>query len=189
MLKKIFRVSIFISVLLFLFGLVLIFNSEEFIKSISIILGLLLLVIGILPVADFFRYRRDDAISGISLISGIFSIVCGLMFLLNEDMLMILIPVFIGVWMIINGVNKFRFAFNLKDRQESTWIITFIFSIIIIVCGGYFIINPVRGVKIVTQTLGIIICIYSLLDIIDCILIKIKYKEIKTEITKVIDEQ
>jgi len=189
MLKKIFRVSIFISVLLFLFGLVLIFNSEEFIKSISIILGLLLLVIGILPVADFFRYRRDDAISGISLISGIFSIVCGLMFLLNEDMLMILIPVFIGVWMIINGVNKFRFAFNLKDRQESTWIITFIFSIIIIVCGGYFIINPVRGVKIVTQTLGIIICIYALLDIIDCILIKIKYKEIKTEITKVIDEQ
>ena len=189
MLKKIFRVSILISVLLFLFGLVLIFNSEEFIKSISIILGLLLLVIGILPVADFFRYRRDDAISGISLISGIFSIVCGLMFLLNEDMLMILIPVFIGVWMIINGVNKFRFAFALKDMEEPTWLVTFIFSIIIIVCGGYFIINPVRGVKIVTQTLGIIICIYSLLDIIDCILIKIKYKEIKTEITKVIDEQ
>ena len=148
MLKKIFRASIITSLLLFLFGLVLIFNSEDFIKSISIIVGLILLVIGILPVADFFRYRRDDAISGISLISGIFSIVCGLMFLLNEDMLLILIPVFIGVWMIINGVNKFRFAFELKDIQEKSWIITFVFSIIIVVCGGYFIINPARGVKL-----------------------------------------
>ena len=193
MLKRIYRASIITSILLFLFGLVLIFNSEEFIKSISIIIGLILLVIGILPVADFFRYRRDDMITGISLISGIFSIVCGLMFLLNEDMLLILIPVFIGVWMIINGVNKFRFAFELKDQGEKSWVITFIFSILIVVCGGYFIINPVRGARIVSQTLGIIICIYAVLDIIDCILIKIKYKEIKKEINKqidnVIDEQ
>ena len=189
MLKRIFRTSILTSVLLFLFGLVLIFNSEEFIKSITIIIGLILLIIGILPVASFFRYRKDDAITGISLISGIFSIVCGLVFLLNEDMLLVLIPVFVGVWMIINGVNKFRFAFALKDQEEKSWIVTFIFSILIIVCGGYFIINPVRGSKFVSETLGIIICIYSVLDIIDCILIKVKYKEITTEVRKVIDEQ
>lgn len=189
MLKRIYRASIITSILLFAFGLVLIFNSEGFIKSISTIIGIILLVIGILPVVDFFRYRRDTAISGISLISGIFSIVCGLMFLLNENMLMILIPVFIGVWMIINGINKFQFAFQLKDQEEKLWIITFIFSIIIIVCGAYFILNPIRGAKLVSQTLGIIICIYAVLDIIDCILIKLKYKEITTEITKVIDEQ
>ena len=169
MLKRIFKASIITSVLLFLFGIVLIFNSEGFIKSISAIIGILLLVIGILPV--------------------IFSIVCGLMFLLNDNMLMILIPVFIGVWMIINGVNKFRFAFELKDNEEGSWIITFIFSILIVVLGSYLIINPIRGVGLVSQTLGIFICIYAFLDIIDCILIKIKYKEIKREITKVIDEQ
>lgn len=189
MLKRIYRASIITSILLFAFGLVLIFNSEGFIKSISTIIGIILLIIGVLPVVDFFRYRRDTAISGISLISGIFSIVCGLMFLLNENMLMILIPVFIGVWMIINGINKFQFAFQIKDQGEKTWLVTFIFSILIIVCGAYFIINPIRGAKLVSQTLGIIICIYAILDIIDCILIKVKYKEITTEITKVIDEQ
>ena len=91
--------------------------------------------------------------------------------------------------MIINGINKFQFAFQLKDQEEKSWVITFIFSIIIIVCGAYFILNPIRGAKLVSQTLGIIICIYAVLDIIDCILIKLKYKEITTEITKVIDEQ
>ena len=189
MLKRIFRASLITSILLFCFGLILIFNSEGFIKSISTIIGIGLLVIGILPVVEFFRYRTDTFVSGISLISGIFSIVCGLMFLLNENMLMVIVPALIGVWMIINGVNKFQFAFNLKDQNENSWLITFIFSILIILCGAYFIINPIRGVKIVGGTLGIIICVYSVLDIIDCLIIKAKYNETVKEITKVIDEQ
>ena len=105
---------------------------------------------------------------------------------------MILIPVFIGVWMIINGINKIQLAFQIKDEEEKSWIVTFIFSIIIIVCGGYFIINPISGAQIVTGTLGVIICIYAVLDIIDCILIKLKYKETENEIKKidkVVDDQ
>jgi len=192
MLKRIYRASIVTSIFIFLFGLILILNSEAFIKSISAIIGIILLIIGILPVVMFFRYR-NSYMSTAGLIPGIFSIVCGLMLLLNEDMLLVLIPIFIGVWMIINGINKFRFAFELKDQNENSWIITFIFSILVIICGGYLIVDPIRGAKLVGQTLGIIICIYAILDIIACILIKVKYKEIEKEvnkvITNVIDEQ
>ena len=72
---------------------------------------------------------------------------------------------------------------------NTLWIITFIFSILIIICGGYFIINPIRGSRLVGQTLGIIICIYAVFDIIDCILIKRKYIEVKEELTKIVSEQ
>lgn len=192
MVKKVYRMSIVSSIILFLFGLLLILNAEGFIKSISAIIGVVLLLIGIFPVIDYFRYRKEGMLAGIGLISGIFSIVCGLMFLLNENMLMILVPVFIGVWMIINGINKLQIAFEIRDEKEKSWIITFVFSIIIIIIGAYFIINPISGAELVANTLGIIICIYALLDIIDCILIKIKLKktlnEIK-EVNKVIDEQ
>lgn len=192
MVKKVYRMSIVSSIILFLFGLLLIFNAEGFIKSISAIIGIVLLLIGIFPVVDYFRYRKDGILAGIGLISGIFCIVCGLMFLLNETMLMILIPVFIGVWMIINGINKLQIAFEIRDEEEKSWVITFIFSIIIIVLGAYFIINPINGAELVTQTLGIIICIYAMLDIIDCILIRIKFKKTVNdmkEINKIVDEQ
>lgn len=189
MLKKVYRMSMVSSIILFLFGLILILNTETFIKSVSAIIGVILLLIGIFPVIDYFRYRKEGVLAGIGLISGVFSIVCGLMFLLNENMLMILVPVFIGVWMIINGINKLQIAFEIRDNEERSWIVTFIFSIIIIVAGAYFIINPISGAQIVTSTLGIIICIYAILDIIDCILIKIKIKETKKEINKIIDEQ
>lgn len=193
MLKRIYRMSLITSILLFLFGILLISNANGFIKSISTIIGIVLLLIGVFPVVDYFRYRKEGILAGISLVSGIFSIVCGLMFLLNENMLMVLIPVFIGVWMIINGINKLQLAFEIKDQNEKSWIITFIFSILIIVCGGYFIINPISGAQLVTSTLGIIICIYAVLDIIDCIIIKVKVGQIVSELkeieSKVIDEQ
>ena len=192
MVKKVYRMSLITSIVLFLFGLLLILNAEGFIKSISAIIGVILLLIGIFPVTDYFRYRKEGLIALIGLISGIFSIVCGLMFLLNENMLMILIPAFVGVWMIINGINKLQLSYQIKDSGESSWIVTFIFSILIILCGGYFIINPISGAQIVTQTLGIIICIYALLDIIDCIMIKIKLKKVIKEVnkeSKIISEQ
>lgn len=193
MLKRIYRMSLITSILLFLFGILLISNADGFIKSISTIIGIVLLLIGVFPVVDYFRYRKEGILAGISLVSGIFSIVCGLMFLLNENMLMVLIPVFIGVWMIINGINKLQLSFEIKDQNEKSWVITFIFSILIIVCGAYFIINPIRGAQIVTSTLGIIICIYAVLDIIDCIIIKVKVGQVVNELkeieSKVIDEQ
>lgn len=193
MLKKVFNISIISSVLLFLFGLILAVNAEGFIKSITVAIGVVLLLIGVFPVIDYFRYRKEGLGASVGLISGIFSIVCGLMLLINEDLLMILIPVFIGVWMIINGINKIQVSFEIKDLGEKSWIITFIYSILIIVLGGYFIVNPISGATTVTSFIGIVLCIYAVLDIIDCIIIKVKVKSFKKELDKiennVVDEQ
>ncbi len=193
MLKKVFNISIISSLLLFLFGLVLAVNAEGFIKSITVAIGVVLLLIGVFPVIDYFRYRKEGLGASVGLISGIFSIVCGLMLLINEDLLMILIPVFIGVWMIINGINKIQVSFEIKDLGEKSWIITFIYSILIMVLGGYFIVNPISGATTVTSFIGIILCIYAVLDIIDCIIIKVKVKNLKKDLDKiennVVDEQ
>lgn len=193
MLKKVFNISMISSVLLFLFGLILAVNAEGFIKSITVAIGVILLLIGAFPVIDYFRYRKDGLGASIGLISGIFSIVCGLMLLINEDLLMILIPVFIGVWMIINGINKIQVSFEIKDLGEKSWIITFIYSVLIMVLGGYFIVNPISGATTVTSFIGIILCIYAVLDIIDCVIIKVKVKNFKKELEKiennVVDEQ
>ena len=193
MLKKVFNISIISSLLLFLFGLVLAVNAEGFIKSITVAIGVVLLLIGVFPVIDYFRYRKEGLGASVGLISGIFSIVCGLMLLINEDLLMILIPVFIGVWMIINGINKIQVSFEIKDLGEKSWIITFIYSILIMVLGGYFIVNPISGATTVTSFIGIILCIYAVLDIIDCVIIKVKVKNFKKDLDKiennVVDEQ
>ena len=192
MIKKIYNISLISSILLFVFGLLMAINSEAFLKTMTIILGVILIIIGVFPIFEYFRTKGSLG-AGIGLISGIFSVVCGLMFLFNEDMLMILVPVFIGVWMIINGINKIQLALQLRDDNENTWIITFVYSIIIVILGGFFVIKPVSGANIVETTIGIILCIYAIFDIVDCILIKIKVKKIVDEVkeidSNVVDEQ
>ena len=192
MIKKIYNISLISSILLFVFGLLMAINSEAFLKTMTIILGVILIIIGVFPIFEYYRTKGSLG-AGIGLISGIFSVVCGLMFLFNEDMLMILVPVFIGVWMIINGINKIQLALQLRDDNENTWIITFVYSIIIVILGGFFIIKPVSGANIVATTIGIILCIYAIFDIVDCILIKIKVKKIVDEVkeidSNVVDEQ
>ena len=192
MIKKIYNISLISSILLFVFGLLMAINSEAFLKTMTIILGVILIIIGVFPIFEYFRTKGSLG-AGIGLISGIVSVVCGLMFLFNEDMLMILVPVFIGVWMIINGINKIQLALQLRYDNENTWIITFVYSIIIVILGGFFIIKPVSGANIVATTIGIILCIYAIFDIVDCILIKIKVKKIVDEVkeidSNVVDEQ
>lgn len=192
MIKKIYNISLISSILLFVFGLLMAINSEAFLKTMTIILGVILIIVGVFPIFEYFRTKENFGAS-IGLISGIFSVVCGLMFLFNEDMLMILVPVFIGVWMIINGINKIQLSLQLRDENEGTWVITFIYSIVVVILGGFFVIRPVSGANIVATTIGIVLCIYAVIDIIDCILIKVKVKKFVDEVKKIdsniVDEQ
>ena len=195
--KKVYRMSLVSSLFLLIIGVLMITNGELFFESISKIIGIIFIVIGIFPVVDYFRHRSATMLTGVGLISGVFSIVFGLLFLLNEDMLSTIIPVFVGVWMIINGINKIGLSYELKDNEESSWIVTFIFSVLIVILGAYMIIDPISGSDIISSAIGIIICVYATFDIIDCILIWIKMRKINKEVEnmskidkkKVVDEQ
>jgi len=56
--KKIYRMSLISSVLFFIFGLLLVFQTEGVIKTVSIVMGCLLLGLGIVPIANYFKNRN-----------------------------------------------------------------------------------------------------------------------------------
>ena len=179
LLKKVYRMSLLSSIVFLVFGLLLIFQTENVINTVSVIIGVLLLVIGIYPIVNYFRNRQSGFFSSAGLLYGIFSFVAGVVIIVNKNLLATIIPVLSGVWMIINSVNKIQIAMELRDRKVSSWIISFIFAIIILIGGTLLIINPFRGAVILSKTVGIIIVIYSILDIADSIYIKIKSKQVK----------
>lgn len=183
--KKVFKMSLISSVLFLIFGLLLIFQTQNVIKTISIIIGGLLLIIGIFPIINYFKNRNQNFFANAGLLYGIFSVVAGIIIMVNNNLLATIIPVLTGVWMIINSVNKIQLSMELRDRRISAWLISFIFAIIILVVGALLIINPINGAVILSKTVGIIIVIYAILDISDSIFIKIKSASIITEIIEV----
>ena len=185
MFKKVYRVSLISSIMFFIFGLLLIIQTEKVIKTISLIIGILLLVIGIFPIINYFRNRFKNFFSNAGLLYGIFSVVAGIIIMVNNHLLATIIPVLTGVWMIINSVNKIQLSMELRDNNIKSWIVSFIFAILILIGGSFLIVNPFNGAVILSKTVGILIVIYTILDISDSIFININTRKIISQIVEI----
>ena len=91
--------------------------------------------------------------------------------------------------MIINSVNKIQIAMELRDNNIKSWLITFIFSILILILGVLFIINPFASAVLLGKTIGIFIVIYAILDIVDSVIIKLKAKDVINQIIEIKEEK
>lgn len=186
--KRIFWASIASTLVMLLFGILLFIFPETVIKSVAIAMGVIFIMIGVIPIINYFRFRATGFTTTFSFLLGIFCIVAGLILLMNENILGTIIPILTGVWMIINSINRISISMDLRDDKIPFWVITFIYAILTLVAGVLLILDPVNGGKLVTKTIGIIICAYSTLDVIDLILIRIKAKKVVKEVKKIIEE-
>ena len=186
--KRIFWASIASTLVMLLFGILLFIFPETVIKSVAIAMGVIFIMIGVIPIINYFRFRATGFTTTFSFLLGIFCIVAGLILLMNENILGTIIPILTGVWMIINSINRISISMDLRDDKIPFWVITFIYAILTLVTGVLLILDPVNGGKLVTKTIGIIICVYSTLDVIDLILIRIKAKKVVKEVKKIIEE-
>jgi uncharacterized membrane protein HdeD (DUF308 family) len=144
-------------------------------------------MIGVVPIINYFRFRARGFSTTFSFMMGIFCIVAGLVLLMNENILTTIIPIITGVWMIINSINRISISMDLRDDQIPFWVITFIYAILTLITGVLLILDPVNGGRLVTKSIGIIIVIYSIIDIINLILVRIKAKKVVNEVKKIIE--
>lgn len=185
--KRIFWVSLASILIMLLFGILLFIFPETVIKSVAISMGVIFIMIGVVPIINYFRFRARGFSTTFSFMMGIFCIVAGLVLLMNENILTTIIPIITGVWMIINSINRISISMDLRDDQIPFWVITFIYAILTLITGVLLILDPVNGGRLVTKSIGIIIVIYSIIDIINLILVRIKAKKVVNEVKKIIE--
>lgn len=188
LLKKVFLMSLVSSILFFVFGLLLFLQTDAVIKTVSVMIGIILVGLGVVPIVNYFKTRNAGFFSSTGFLYGIFSVVAGFIILFNSDILATIIPILSGVWVIVNSVNKIQISMELRDEKVDFWIVSFIFSLLMLVVGAFLIINPLKSSLYVTQTIGIVIMVYAALDIIDTIVIKVKAKKVAKDISDSIIE-
>ncbi len=186
--KRIFWMSMISTIAILSFGVLLFIFPDTVIKTVAIIMGVAFLIIGIIPIINYFRFRSRGFATTFSFMMGMLCIIAGLVLLMNENILNTIIPIITGLWMVINGINRISISMDLRDDKISFWAITLVYAIITLVAGVLLVLDPVNGGKLVTKTIGIIICIYAVIDVIDLILIKIKAKQVVNEVKKIIEQ-
>jgi len=163
--------SIIVCILLSILGIIMIIFPQTSLNTFATIISLLLITSGIYLVSIDIKAFNNIILIDTSL-SGICSILMGVILLLNPQILSIIIPFIIGLWIIIDSIIKIKISFILKNIGISKWIITLLLSIVSIICSIILILNPEIASISLTILLGIIIIIYSILGIIDILIFK-----------------
>lgn len=182
--------TIITSLFLLALGILLIVKSDATIMMVSYVIGAVLIALGVLAIINFLRSKSE--LYHLDIVYGIVTIILGVLVIENPKVIGSIIPFVVGVGILINSGTKLKYALDLKDNKEEVWKYTLIVAIISAILGVLLVFNPFKATSLIVQIIGIVICVYALLDIVSTILLKKKFtkkSEIKEADIKMIEDK
>ena len=159
-LKKSGWTDIIVSLIFVIFGIMLISRPEAIVSVISILLGAIFIVMGVLKIIDYYSNGKQDnyliAISTVMILIGIVIMFCA-------DVILSVFGILIAIWIIYSGMMNLQTVLIWKDYKSRLWLVTLLLAIITIIVGIYILINY----QALLQTIGVAILIYGVVDIIE----------------------
>lgn len=169
--------------LLFLtFGIILLTSTEDLISIVSKVIGAAIIIAGIVKTLVYvYRKGKLGDYSLSELLIGIVLICFGVLLIVVSSTLSFAIRTIIGIWIVFAGINRIIFSISIKSIDNRGFIIYLITSLLMIGLG----VLIISG--IFDQFIGLLIIVYSLMEIIDYVYYSLKSRnyEGKQEIQKV----
>ena len=169
-LKKSGWVDILVSVVFAIIGIFMIMKTDVAIKIMSYVLGGIFIVLGIVKCVDYFLSKGKYDFYNYDLIYGIIAIIIGLVTIFCSGLIESMFRMMIAFWIIYSGLIRLSLSLKLHVAQVKIWSISLILSIIMIIGGIYMLFQ--RGALVLT--LGIIMLVYSIIDLIESVIF-VKY--------------
>lgn len=174
LLKKVFNIyiyqSIISSIIIFILGLVFLFNPTIATRTVEIITSIILMALGIGAIFNYFS-KATLKIFNFNLAYGIVSIILGFLIVINPFALVNIITIIFGAWLCVSGLVKVNYGLNFKRVNEDSWVLTLVIGLLTLAFGIVVVINPFINLYL-TQVLGLFISIYAVLDFTETILLK-----------------
>ncbi len=173
-LKKAGWTSILTSLVLAIIGIVMIYNPQTTMQFISTILGIFFIIMGIIKLINYFVTKGNSSLFTNDIAWGIISIIIGLVVIIYSSTIENIFRIMIGIWIIYSGFTRLNLSFKLKSVSQKVWAFVLILSVLMIIGGLY--VTFYTGALILT--LGVIILIYSIMDIIEGFIFMRNIKEL-----------
>lgn len=174
-LKRELNVSVITSIVYVILGIVIVSNPETTINIVGTVIAALAILYGVIISIISIANIKEES----SLVFGVILVVLGIALLIYPSSLSILISLGIGIWYITSSVTRIKYTVLFKDIPEINWKFLLVGAIITLVIGITFIFAPLASAVALTAFSGIMMIIYSIIDIIEVILIKKNMKEIE----------
>lgn len=155
--------SLISSIIFFILGAIMFTKPDVMVVVASRIFGGILILYGLYNcIKNYTLLKTDSNTSSLPMITGLISITFGILFFFLAGVIEAVIRYIIGGWILFSGVNRLVMSFYVPNKKSSNFISQLIISILLIVGGLYTILES----NLAFQTIGIILMVYSALEII-----------------------
>lgn len=161
--------------LLFLvFGIILLTSTEDLITIASKVIGGVLIIIGIIKsIIYIYMKGKLGNYSTSNLALALLFICFGLLFIFLSGTLSFTIRIIIGIWILFSGINRIIFAISMRVIDKKGFFVYLITALLMTILG------IILTAGVFDQLIGLLIIIYSVIEIIDYIYFKVKNKDLE----------
>lgn len=181
-------VSILSAIVYIVFGVIMILNPHIAINVIATCFGVIVGIIGLAFILKYLLDKNKYEYSGFGFTVGIIFVILALLLFFKFEQLAMLIPIVLGILIIINGAKKTEYIIALRKKVNSNWLMLLVLGLVEIVLGIVLIFNPFESSLALTQIIGIFIIAYSVVDIIECVMLKMEIGKVKKIMQQEIEE-
>lgn len=174
-LKRELNVSIITSIVYVILGIVIVSNPEATLSIVGTAIAVLAIIYGtIVAIINIANIKEEN-----TLVIGIILIVLGIALLIYPSSLSVLISLGIGIWYITSSVTRIKYSVLLRDIPEMNWKVLLVGAIITLIIGITFVFAPLASAVALTTFSGIMMIVYSVIDIIEVVFIKKNMRDIE----------
>lgn len=176
--KKLFTktgwISIIESVIFGILGLILIWYPVTTLKIISFVLGAIFIIFGISKIINYFLSKGKYDFYNYDLIFGLMAAILGIITIACSDTISAIFRIIIGIWIVYSALIRINISVKLRATKVDAWIPSLVLAIIMLLCGVFVAMNAGS----VMATIGIVMLVYSIIDIIENIIFMKNVKDV-----------
>lgn len=176
LIRKYSKNTLLISILLLILSIFLMLKPLSSINIIVRLFAGIVVIDGIIHIVSYFKTPQELQFFSFEFLEGLVEIIGGGLTLFFPQWISAIFPIIIGIWIILSSIIKFQLALNLKNVENSRWLMLLILSIVTIILGFVIVFNPIISTVTITAICGIILFSSELINIIEYIFILVKLK-------------
>lgn len=153
------------AVLSIVVGLLLMFFPGLTIITVLYLVGIIFAIMGISSLISYFKAPESQRQSGV-LATGVFFALIALIVFLFPQIIAGFFSVILGIILVICGAVNMVRSTELKKYGQSSWIVSLVLSMLVVIGGIVIIANPFATTSLFVFVLGLIIASNGIIDLI-----------------------
>ena len=165
------RSWVFSSIITVALGVVLLRYPDTTSTVLCYGVGAVLLFHGMLDLVRYFTRQEGEFFLRYELAAGIILCAVGTFMLIQPEIVTMVIPMILGIYIVIDGGVNVRRSFEMKELEFSRWWAAMVVAALMILLGLVMFLNPFAAAQVTVMFIGVVLIYQGVSDFIILMLI------------------